>query len=102
MGYLAADGYLYVLDASKSLLIGNDGEKFSPEGIEEALIDQSPLIDRAMLTTTKTLHCRYDCTQYRNHQPFGRKAGNMPEALKAISRSNFFSKIIQYKKGGKC
>ena len=49
LGYLSADGYLYVLGRFKSLLIGNDGEKFSPEGIEEAIIDQSPYIDQAML-----------------------------------------------------
>ena len=30
--------YLYVLGRFKSLLIGNDGEKYSPEGIEEAII----------------------------------------------------------------
>ena len=49
LGYLSADGYLYVLGRFKSLLIGNDGEKFSPEGIEEAIIDQSTYIDQAML-----------------------------------------------------
>ncbi len=49
MGYMDADGFLYVLGRFKSLLIGNDGEKFSPEGIEEALVDQSPYIDQAML-----------------------------------------------------
>ena len=49
LGYLSADGYLYVLGRFKSLLIGNDGEKFSPEGIEEAIIDQSFYIDQAML-----------------------------------------------------
>jgi len=48
-GYLSQDGYLYVLGRFKSLLIGNDGEKFSPEGIEEAIVDQSPFIDQAML-----------------------------------------------------
>jgi len=48
-GYLSHDGYLYVLGRFKSLLIGNDGEKFSPEGIEEAIVDQSPYIDQAML-----------------------------------------------------
>jgi len=48
-GYLSKDGYLYVLGRFKSLLIGNDGEKFSPEGIEEAIVDQSPYIDQAML-----------------------------------------------------
>lgn len=49
LGYLSVDGYLYVLGRFKSLLIGNDGEKFSPEGIEEAIVDQSLYIDQAML-----------------------------------------------------
>jgi long-chain acyl-CoA synthetase len=38
-----------VLGRYKSLLIGNDGEKFSPESIEEALIEHSPYIDQCML-----------------------------------------------------
>ncbi len=42
LGYLDEDGYLYVLGRNKSLLIANDGEKFSPEGIEEALMANSP------------------------------------------------------------
>lgn len=49
MGYMDEDGFLFVLGRFKSLLISNDGEKYSPEGIEEALIDQSPFIDQAML-----------------------------------------------------
>jgi len=49
MGYLDDDGFLYVLGRFKSLLIGGDGEKFSPEGIEEALVDQSPFIEQVML-----------------------------------------------------
>ena len=49
LGYVSPDGYVYVLGRFKSLLIGNDGEKFSPEGIEEAIVDQSPYIDQAML-----------------------------------------------------
>ncbi len=49
LGYVSKDGYVYVMGRFKSLLIGNDGEKFSPEGIEEALVDQSPLIDQVML-----------------------------------------------------
>ncbi len=49
MGYMDADGFLYVLGRFKSLLIGNDGEKFSPEGIEEAMVNQSPFIDQVML-----------------------------------------------------
>lgn len=49
MGYIDNDGFLNVLGRFKSLLIGNDGEKYSPEGIEEALIEHSPLIDQCML-----------------------------------------------------
>ena len=49
MGYVDSDGFLYVLGRFKSLLIGSDGEKYSPEGIEEALIEQSPYIDQCML-----------------------------------------------------
>jgi long-chain acyl-CoA synthetase len=33
----------------KSLLIADDGEKFSPEGIEEAITEQSKYIDQCML-----------------------------------------------------
>ncbi len=49
MGYMDADGFLYVLGRFKSLLIGNDGEKYSPEGIEESLVDNSPFIEQCML-----------------------------------------------------
>ena len=49
MGFMDKDGFLYVLGRFKSLLIGNDGEKYSPEGIEEALIEQSMFFDQIML-----------------------------------------------------
>ena len=49
LGSLDADGFLYVHGRAKSLLIGNDGAKYSPEGIEEALTDHSPYIDQLML-----------------------------------------------------
>lgn len=49
MGYLDKDNFLYVLGRFKSLLISNDGEKYSPEGIEEALTEKSPYIDQVML-----------------------------------------------------
>jgi long-chain acyl-CoA synthetase len=49
MGYLTEDGFLYVLGRFKSLLIADDGEKFSPEGIEEAITEQSKYIDQCML-----------------------------------------------------
>jgi len=49
LGYLDADGFLYVLGREKSLLIGHDGEKYSPEGIEEIVVDRSRLVDQLML-----------------------------------------------------
>ncbi len=49
MGYMSQDGFLYVLGRFKSLLIADDGEKFSPEGIEEAITEQSKYIDQCML-----------------------------------------------------
>ncbi len=49
LGYFDHDGYLYVLGRSKSLLIGSNGEKYSPEGIEEAMIEKSPFFDQVML-----------------------------------------------------
>jgi long-chain acyl-CoA synthetase len=49
MGYMDKDGYLYVVGRFKSLLISSDGEKYSPEGIEEALSDNSRFIDQVLL-----------------------------------------------------
>ena len=49
MGYMGKDGLLYVLGRFKSLLIGSDGEKYSPEGIEEALVEHSSCIDQLLL-----------------------------------------------------
>ncbi|MDZ7767483.1 MAG: AMP-binding protein [Melioribacteraceae bacterium] len=49
MGYLDEDGYLYVLGRFKSLLIASDGEKYSPEGIEEAFVEKSNFIEQVML-----------------------------------------------------
>jgi len=49
MGYVDKDGFLYVLGRFKSLLIADDGEKYSPEGIEETITDRSQFIDQFML-----------------------------------------------------
>ena len=49
LGYLDKDGFLYVKGRFKSLLISSDGEKFSPEGIEETIMGNSRLIQQIML-----------------------------------------------------
>ena len=49
MGYMSKDNFLYVLGRFKSLLISSDGEKYSPEGMEEAIVDKSPYIDQVIV-----------------------------------------------------
>lgn len=104
MGYFSKDGFLYVLGRFKSLLIGNDGEKYSPEGIEESIVEQSDFIDQIML--------------YNNQDPYtiGMVVPNMisinrwmeKQGLKVDSREAHIKslKLIQqdissFKKGGR-
>ncbi|MCF7928347.1 MAG: AMP-binding protein [Spirochaetales bacterium] len=49
LGYMDEDGFLNVVGREKALLISSDGEKYSPEEIEEAITATSPLIDQVML-----------------------------------------------------
>ncbi len=49
MGYVSEDEFLYVLGRFKSLLIASDGEKYSPEGMEEAIVENSPYIDQILI-----------------------------------------------------
>jgi long-chain acyl-CoA synthetase len=49
MGYVDRHGFLYVTGRFKSLLISSDGEKYSPEGIEESICDGSKYLEQVML-----------------------------------------------------
>ena len=49
MGYLDRDNFLQVTGRAKALLISNDGEKYSPEEIEETIISTQDLISQIML-----------------------------------------------------
>lgn len=49
LGYMTAEGLLYVKGRFKSLLISSDGEKYSPEGIEEAFVSYCSTIDQVIL-----------------------------------------------------
>ena len=49
MGYMRDAEMLYVVGRFKSLLIAADGEKYSPEEIEENLVENSKYIDGALL-----------------------------------------------------
>lgn len=48
LGYKDPDGFLGVVGREKALLIAADGEKYSPEAIEEAVINNSELVNQIM------------------------------------------------------
>ncbi len=49
MGYIDEDDFLMVVGREKALLISEDGEKYSPEEIEEAIVNCSSLINQVMV-----------------------------------------------------
>ena len=49
LGYMSEENLLYVKGRFKSLLISSDGEKYSPEGIEEAFVEHLPTVDQVIL-----------------------------------------------------
>ena len=101
LGCMDADGFLYVFGRFKSLLIGSDGEKYSPEGIEESMVTLSPYIDQIMLFNNQSSYTvalivpskealkralpNYDA-------PEGKKA-----AIELIQQS-----VNAFRKGGEC
>ncbi len=48
LGYIDRDGFLVVTGREKALLIAADGEKYSPETIEEAIINTSAFVSQLM------------------------------------------------------
>ena len=104
MGYMDKDGYLYVLGRFKSLLIGNDGEKYSPEGIEEAIVDQSPFIQQAMLYNNQNAYTSGmivpDIEAINRELKKQELEPGSEEANKA-SLKLLLDEVNEYKKGGK-
>ncbi len=104
MGYMDKDGFLYVLGRFKSLLIADDGEKYSPESIEEALVQHTKCIEQCMLYNNQNAYTSaliYPNTQVLKHWLADRNIAadseNAPEeVLKFIK-----SQIDQFLQGGK-
>ncbi len=100
MGYMDSDDFLVVLGRFKSLLISSDGEKYSPEGIEEALVGNSPYIDQIVLHnnqdpyTTALIVPNVDALKRDSSAPWGSEEAQR-EAVKAIQTA-----INNYRKGG--
>ncbi len=49
LGYIDEDDFLVVVGREKALLISEDGEKYSPEEIEEAIVNSAKGIDQIMI-----------------------------------------------------
>ena len=99
LGYMSKEGLLYVKGRFKSLLISSDGEKYSPEGIEEAFVGQSKYIDQVMLYNNQSPYTI--ALIVPNKDNLKRKGYNLEteegrkDALKKLEKE-----LNKYKKGG--
>ena len=49
LGYYDEDGFLVVTGRAKALLIGKDGEKYSPEEVEEAMVNNTEILNQLLV-----------------------------------------------------
>lgn len=104
LGFMDKDGFLHVLGRFKSLLIGDDGEKYSPEGIEEAIVAQSEYIEQCMLYNNQNAYTT--CLIYPNAAALKRYlAAKLPDAGEAeilkAALQKIEDEINEYKHNGK-
>ena len=99
LGYMSSEGLLYVLGRFKSLLISSDGEKYSPEGIEEALVELCDTIDQVMLYNNQSAYTT--ALIVPNREALKRRGCNLNTedgcraALQEIQKD-----IMRFRKGG--
>ena len=104
MGYLDSDNYLYVLGRFKSLLIADDGEKYSPEGIEEAFTEYVPFLEQCMMYNNQNPYCTIFVIP--NKEEMNRWLGEQnidpgsPDG-KAAALKELEKQISEFKTGGK-
>lgn len=100
LGSMDKDGFLNVYGRSKSLLIGSDGEKYSPEGIEESMVTLCPYIDQIMLYNNQSPHTVAlivpNMDAVRRAVPDYKSEKGRNEAIELFHKA-----INDYKKGGK-
>jgi long-chain acyl-CoA synthetase len=106
MGYMDNDGFLYVVGRFKSLLISSDGEKYSPEGIEESLSDNSHFIDQVVLynnqnayTTAFIVPSKEALKRYVHRKK--PHLGWEDREAKQLALNKLQREINEYRKGGK-
>jgi long-chain acyl-CoA synthetase len=103
MGYIDEDGFLYVLGRFKSLLISDDGEKYSPEGMEETITDRSQFIDQMMLYNDQNKYTSALLVPNREALERWARSENISltesEGFEAVLKK-LESEVNQYKQGG--
>lgn len=101
MGYMGEDGLLYVLGRFKSLLISSDGEKYSPEGMEENFIGQSPYIDNVVLYNNQNNYTSMLLVPNRDKvNAYLDSKGVAPGERGRAAVELFQKEINKYRKGG--
>ena len=103
LGYMSKEGLLYVKGRFKSLLISSDGEKYSPEGIEEALVEKSPYIDQVMLYNNQSNYTTAVIVPNRDQLTRALKAQGLDlstEDGRKAAMQILDGEMNKYKKGG--
>ncbi|MBR3758946.1 MAG: AMP-binding protein [Bacteroidaceae bacterium] len=103
LGYMTKEGLLYVKGRFKSLLIGSDGEKYSPEGIEESLVEKSRYIDQVMLYNNQSAYTTAVIVPNRDQLIRKLKEQGLSldtEEGRKAALQKLESEVNKYKKGG--
>lgn len=106
MGYMRDAEMLYVVGRFKSLLIGADGEKYSPEGIEENIAENSPFINDILLHNNQDPYTiglvvpNWDALKaYAKAQKAGIDLKS--DEAKTLMLEKIHAEVAEYRKGGK-
>ena len=104
MGYMRDAEMLYVVGRFKSLLISADGEKYSPEGIEENLVESSKYIDGAILHNSQDPYTIALITPNKEAlKAYAKELGLDPETKEAKEKmlELLQEEVNMYRKGGR-
>ena len=102
LGYLDEDGFLIVIGRQKALLISADGEKYSPEGIEEAIQNSADLIHQVMVYNDMKKNTSAIITLHKEKvKAYAKKHGitSEEEILKEIKKDMYSFKDLHEFKG---